>query len=657
MSTFEPQGQTIPQEATLANGAPGLLPGASIDDCLIAQLANELFKGVPSGLPGSPSTAGASAPVPEAEYGAPTGTVVPSGLDTPLSSAFTLAPEIPGAGAGPGEPHTSSLPSTGESTPAAGHAYEPEQPGAGGLSFGAIPDLGYGRATSSPSQAATPEAPVSDASAKPSGDVPGVGDGSFLKSVPHEVDLGLLQPERSVKENSTDAGAPETDKASLLSLALGSLNLGGGAPLVESGSQFYFLPDPVPRKEEKKSSRAYDAVSARGDFPALHQKVNGKPLIWLDNAATTHKPQSVIDAIANFYARDNSNIHRGAHTLAARATDAFEGAREKIANYLGAASKSEIVFTKGATEAINLVAQAWGRKYVNPGDEVIVSELEHHANIVPWQFLVKERGATLKVIPIDDDGQVILEAYEKLLTPRTKIVAVAQVSNVLGTVLPVAQIVQLAHKQGVRVLIDGAQGAPHLPTNVRALDADFYVVAGHKLFGPSGIGVLYGKKDVLDEMPPWQGGGAMIETVSFDKTTFNPPPAKFEAGTPPIAGAVGLGAAVDYVNRFGIESIAAYEEGLMSYATAALSTIPKLRQVGTTPDKVGALAFVIPGVNTEEIGKFLDREGIAVRAGHHCAQPALRRFGLTAAVRPSITLYNTAEDIDALVAALRKLKR
>ena len=361
--------------------------------------------------------------------------------------------------------------------------------------------------------------------------------------------------------------------------------------------------------------------------------------------------------MSHFYSHDNSNIHRGAHTLAVRATDAYESAREKVQHYLGAGSKSEIIFTKGATEAINLVAQAWGRKNVGPGDEVLVSTFEHHANIVPWQFLVKEKGAVLKVIPIDDDGQIILEEYEKLLNSRTKIVAIAQVSNVLGTVPPIAIMAQLAHKYGAKILVDGAQGAPHLPTNVLALDADFYALAGHKLFAPTGIGVLYGKSQILEDMPPWQGGGSMIESVTFESTVFNPPPAKFEAGTPPIAGAIGLGAAIDYINRFSIGSIAAYEEGLMSYATAALSTIPGLRQIGTTPDKVGALAFVIPGIKTEEIGRHLDNEGIAVRAGHHCAQPALRRFGLTAAVRPSISMYNTASDIDALVAALRKLKR
>ncbi len=601
-------------------GFPGL-PGSPLDDCMVARLANELFKETPAAPPAGEQL---------------------------LSAAYTAAPDVPGIGGGPLTPEGYAVPAT-----------------AGGPSSGistVVPDIsGYITPAGSlglPGQ--TTGLP---------GNVPQVGENGFLSNIGNEVDPGFITPPAPAVESGTaepeqGKGAEQPlqkednlfSKIDLLSLGLSGVNL-SGAPLTETGSQFYFLPSTTPEKAEPEKKTAYQGSDVRRDFPALHQKINGKPLIWLDNGATTHKPQSVIDAVSHFYSHDNSNIHRGAHTLAVRATDAYEGAREKVQHYLGAGSKSEIIFTKGATEAINLVAQAWGRKNVGPGDEVLVSTFEHHANIVPWQFLVKEKGAVLKVIPIDDDGQIILEEYERLLNSRTKIVAIAQVSNVLGTVPPIAIMAQLAHRYGAKVLVDGAQGAPHLPTNVLALDADFYALAGHKLFAPTGIGVLYGKSQILEDMPPWQGGGSMIESVTFESTVFNPPPAKFEAGTPPIAGAIGLGAAIDYINRFSIGSIAAYEEGLMSYATAALSTIPGLRQIGTTPDKVGALAFVIPGIKTEEIGRHLDNEGIAVRAGHHCAQPALKRFGLTAAVRPSISMYNTTADIDALVAALRKLKR
>ena len=644
---------------SLAAGTPGT-PGVPLSECIVAQIANELFKGLPV-APSSASSPG-SQPSPFEQFSG----AKPSGGEAPLSSAYTASPELPGVGAGPFSPAISGIPSEAGAPESHVNEAAPELPSGGTgpseFSWAEIPSLG-----DAPLAHSGPSTPIPNGEALPSsvlaGEVPRVGDGSFLSDIGHEVDLSFLAPP-SAGENPAIAGlennpqeVQEPSKGDFLSFGLDSLKT-GGLPTPDLGSHFYFLPNPTPSgKASKETGRPYDGHSVRRDFPALNQKVNGKPLIWLDNAATTHKSQSVIDAVSNYYSRDNSNIHRAAHTLAARSTDAFEGARKKVQLFLGASSPSEIIFTKGATEAINLVAQAWGRKNVGPGDEVLVSELEHHANIVPWQFLVQEKGATLKVIPIDDKGQIILEAYEKLLSPRTKIVAIAQVSNVLGTVPPVAIMTQLAHKQGAKVLIDGAQGAPHLPTSVLGLDADFYIVAGHKLFAPTGIGVLYGKRSILEEMPPWQGGGAMIESVSFDKTVFNPPPAKFEAGTPPIAGAVGLGAAIDYVSRFGIESIAAYEEGLMSYATAALSTIPGLRQIGTTPDKVGALAFVIPGLKPEDIGKHLDREGIAVRAGHHCAQPALKHFGLTAAVRPSLSLYNTADDVDALIAALRKLKR
>jgi SufS family cysteine desulfurase len=401
----------------------------------------------------------------------------------------------------------------------------------------------------------------------------------------------------------------------------------------------------------------FDIEGVRRDFPALHQLVNGKPLVWLDNAATTHKAQAVLDATSHFYGHDNSNIHRAAHTLATRSTELFEASREKVRKFLGAADAKEIVFVRGTTEGINLVAQSYGRKNIGAGDEIIVTELEHHANIVPWQLLAEQVGATLRVIPINDRGELILEEFVKLLGGKTKFVSVAHVSNSLGTINPVEQIITLAHGRGVPVLVDGAQSTPHLPVNVSALDADFYVFSGHKVFAPTGIGALYGKAPLLEAMPPWQGGGHMIKDVRFEKTTYQHAPEKFEAGTPDIAGVVGLGAAIDYLFQVGIPGIAGYEHALLEYATQALATIPGLRPIGTAASKASVLAFVIPGVPNDAVARHLDQHGIAVRAGHHCALPAIRHFGLESSVRPSLAFYNTREEVDALVLALRSLKR
>lgn len=400
---------------------------------------------------------------------------------------------------------------------------------------------------------------------------------------------------------------------------------------------------------------AFDLHAVRRDFPILSERVNGKPLAWLDNAATTHKPQSVIDRLSHFYARENSNIHRAAHELAARATDAYEAARQKSARFLGAASPDEIIFVRGATEAINLVANTYGEKFIGEGDEIIVSLLEHHANIVPWQQLAQRKGAKLRVIPVDDSGQLLLDEYRKLLNARTKLVAVTQVSNALGTVTPVAEIVALAHQAGVHVLVDGAQAVSHMRVNVQALDADFYVFSGHKVFGPTGIGVVYGKASLLAQLPPWQGGGNMIADVTFERTLYQDAPARFEAGTGNIADAVGLGAAIDYVERLGMENIAAYEHALLEYGTWQLNDIPGVRLIGTAKEKASVLSFVLDGFATEEVGKALNEEGIAVRSGHHCAQPILRRFGLEATVRPSLAFYNTTEEVDRLVSVVRRL--
>ena len=399
----------------------------------------------------------------------------------------------------------------------------------------------------------------------------------------------------------------------------------------------------------------FDPYAVRREFPILNERVHGRRLVWLDNAATTQKPQTVIDRVSYFYAHENSNIHRAAHTLAARATDAYENARATVARFLGASSARNIVFVRGATEAINLVAQAWGGQFVSAGDEIVITHLEHHANIVPWQQLCAKTGARLLVAPVNDRGEVILEAYGKLLCPRTKMVALTQVSNALGTITPAQQMVAMAHAVGACTLVDGAQAVAHFPVNVRALDSDFYVFSGHKIYAPTGIGALYGKPEMLDSMPPWQGGGNMIKDVTFERTTYHPAPARFEAGTGNIADAVGLGAALDWLDNLGHERAAAYEHELLNYATAELSKIPGLTIIGTSPNKAGVISFVLAGHKTEELGSALDREGIAVRSGHHCAQPILRRFGLEATVRASLAPYNVCEDIDTLVAALKRL--
>ena len=436
------------------------------------------------------------------------------------------------------------------------------------------------------------------------------------------------------------------------------INLAGGSP-------FYFLDEAMPFGGGARTGQipviasahpAFDANAVRRDFPILRELVNGRPLIWLDNAATTQKPQSVIDRLTYFYQHENSNIHRAAHELAARATDAYEESREKVRRFLNAPSADEIIFLRGTTEAINLVAQSWGRQNVNEGDEVVITWLEHHANIVPWQTLCNEKGAKLRVAPVDNDGQILLDEYQKLLGSRTKLVSFSHVSNALGTITPARQMIEMAHRVGARVLVDGAQSVSHMRVDVQQLDCDWFVFSGHKVFGPTGIGALFGKAELLNNSPPWQGGGNMIQNVTFEKTTYHGAPARFEAGTGNIADAVGLGAAIDYVERVGIDNINRYEHDLMAYATRGLNTVPGLRLIGTAPDKAGVLSFALKGFATEEVGGALNREGIAVRAGHHCAQPILRRFGYESTVRPSLALYNTYADVDTLVAALHRLQ-
>jgi cysteine desulfurase / selenocysteine lyase len=447
--------------------------------------------------------------------------------------------------------------------------------------------------------------------------------------------------------STIDAGTGPLDVDALARLANEYFSAWSGSDLKASAP---------PIQDSERARGSFDVNLIRRDFPILAERVNGRPLVWLDNAATTQKPQTVIDRLKYFYEHENSNVHRAAHELAARSTDAYEGAREKVRVFLNAPSANEIVFVRGATEAINLVAQSWGRQNIGKDDEIVITWLEHHANIVPWQQLVNEKGARLRVAPVDDTGQIILEEYGKLLGSKTKLVAFPQVSNALGTVTPAKRMIEMAHSAGAKILLDGAQSVSHMPTDVQALDSDWFVFSGHKIFGPTGIGVLQGKEALLNEMPPWQGGGNMIKDVTFEVTQYQNAPTRFEAGTGNIADAVGLGAAVDYLSRIGgLDAIGQYEHELLNYATRLLKDIPGLRLIGTAAEKAGVISFVLNGYKTEDIGAALNQEGIAVRSGHHCAQPVLRRFGVESSVRASLALYNTCADIDALIMVLTRL--
>lgn len=412
----------------------------------------------------------------------------------------------------------------------------------------------------------------------------------------------------------------------------------------------------TPGVEMPETVPVLDEDWVRAQFPILSETVRGVPLVYLDNAATTQKPQSVLDALARYYASQNANIHRGVYQLSQEATQAYEDARGKVATFLNAAESAEIIFTRNATEGINLVAQTFGRSTVSAGDEVVISTMEHHSNIVPWQLLCEEKGARLRVVPISDAGELMLDEFESLIGPRTKLVSIVHMSNSLGTVNPVRRVVELAHTHDVPVLVDGSQAAYHMPVDVQAIGCDFYVVTGHKLYGPTGIGALYGRRQLLDAMPPYQGGGDMISSVTFERTTYNEVPHKFEAGTPHIAGAIGLGAAVDFIDGVGFGAIAAHERRLLEYATAALLEVPGLRLIGTAREKASILSFVLDGVHAHDIGTIVDTEGVAIRTGHHCTQPVMDRFGVPATARASLAMYNTASEIDRLVAALSKVR-
>lgn len=404
-------------------------------------------------------------------------------------------------------------------------------------------------------------------------------------------------------------------------------------------------------------STRFDVDEVRRDFPILKEKVYGKPLVYLDNAATSQKPQLVIETLQKYYSLENANIHRGIHFLSERATQAYEDDRAKVRGFLNAAESREIIFVRGTTEGINLVAQSYGRKFIGEEDEIILSAMEHHSNIVPWQILCEQVGARLRIIPMNDDGELLIDEYERLLSDRTKLVAVTHLSNALGTINPIKQIIQIAHRGGVPVLVDGAQAVPHLKVDVRDLDCDFYAFSGHKLYGPTGVGVLYGKASLLDAMPPYQGGGDMIRSVTFEKTLYNVLPYKFEAGTPNIAGGIGLGAAIDYLSQVGLDLVTEYERELLDYATEAVSTITGVQIIGTAREKAGILSFVLEGVHAHDVGTILDQEGIAIRTGHHCAMPVMQRFGVPATARASLAFYNTREEVDALVGAIHTVKR
>ncbi|WIG95196.1 cysteine desulfurase [Myxococcus sp. SDU36] len=399
----------------------------------------------------------------------------------------------------------------------------------------------------------------------------------------------------------------------------------------------------------------FDVKKVREDFPILHQEVRGRPLVYLDSAATAQKPQAVIDALVRFYQHDNANVHRGVHVLSERATEAYEGAREAVRRFINARDAKEIVFVRGTTEAINLVAQTYGREHIGAGDEVLITQMEHHANIVPWRMLCEQTGAVLKVIPVDDRGELVLDAVDALLTERTRILAVTQVSNALGTVVPVKELTRRAHAKGIPVLVDGAQAVTHFPVDVQDLGCDFYAFSGHKMFGPTGIGVLYGRKERLEAMPPYQGGGDMILSVTMEKVTYNRVPYRFEAGTPNLEGAVGLAAAIRYLEALGMENVAAHDRELLAYATQALESVPGLRMVGTAREKSAVLSFMLAEVHPHDVGTILDREGICIRTGHHCAQPVMQHFKVPATSRASLALYNTREDVDALVRGLHKV--
>ncbi|MDC4368465.1 family 2A encapsulin nanocompartment cargo protein cysteine desulfurase [Acinetobacter baumannii] len=644
LTTSNLQGSSTGPEVTGAN-PPANFP----DESTIARLANEFFSAVPSSS-SSTSSSGLNLDLP---VGAPPHPPQPgepfsalSGRAPNIAFQKSLYPEYP--------EHIPNLPDYPErrivaSAPVVGGANLPRPPFEPHLPEAAHSEPNVPRIE--------PSLPT------------GTGESPyyFLNdfSAPNAIEPSV----KGVEDNYSVAQSFQLPHGDQLKSLLTEDRFATNTPNQSStSSAFYFLDLPQsgqsyshyqPSQPIFVASRAQplDVYAIRRDFPILQERVNGRPLVWFDNAATTQKPQRVIDRIAYFYQHENSNIHRAAHELAARATDAYEHARNVVARFIGAPSSKEIIFVRGTTEGINLIAKTWGEQNIGEGDEIIVSHLEHHANIVPWYQLTKKTGAKLRVIPVDDTGQIILEELPKLINERTKLLSITQVSNALGTVTPVAEVIKIAHAKGVRVLVDGAQSVSHIPTNVQALDADFFVFSGHKVFGPTGIGAVYAKPELLESMPVWEGGGNMIQDVTFEQVVYQPAPNKFEAGTGNIADAVGLGAALEYVESLGIHNIARYEHDLLEYGQNALSSVSGLRLIGTAHHKASVMSFTLQGYSTEQVGKALNQHGIAVRSGHHCAQPILRRFGVEQTVRPSLAFYNTTEEIDLLVSVLHQLTR
>jgi cysteine desulfurase/selenocysteine lyase len=608
------------------------IPGIDLDE--LTRVANALFS-APPGSPGDGPLA--------------TGRAVLGRVDWP--TGFSPPP--------PGTPQSlADVPHTPNTTPTIGPVDSTLAPTPSPPDPGEAPNVALGSPDPVPGDlteltgnaTGIPAGPEPSAIPKvaPAG-IPGQGDYYFL----NEAVSALASPGPGAIAGLE--ATPIRGESSLQDLLTVLPHLLSSEPRPLEHQQRYFLPGPPEEGATSGSQGIFDVATIRRDFPILSERINGRQVTWLDNAATTQKPKAVIDRLSYFYEHENSNIHRAAHDLAARATDAYEEARNTVARYLGAGSDDEIVFVRGTTEGINLIAGSWGRQNIHEGDEIVISHLEHHANIVPWQQLVAATGAVLKVIPVDDDGQILLDEYQRLLSDRTKLVSVTQVSNALGTVTPITEVIAMAHQVGACALVDGAQSVSHMRVDVAAMDADFFVFSGHKIYGPTGIGAVYAKQAIWEAMPPWQTGGNMILDVTLQHSTFQDPPMRFEAGTGNIADAVGLGAALRYVEGLGIETIARYEHDLLGYATRGMLGVPGLTMIGTAKEKASVLSFILDGYSTEQVGEALSEEGIAVRSGHHCAQPILRRFGLNTTVRPSIAFYNTTEEMDHLVSVLHRL--
>jgi len=700
MSTPSNPSNLIPNSmfdaASITGKVPERAPGAAFSPEALARMANELFNALPGNGAGISEAEGTSLPVPDS-----------TALASPPATIPAFRPEI----SLPSDPHFSGVPASAGpaaaspvtapiqmSMPVVPGAAASALPSGSSAPFSFLQDIRPAFEYDEPLHSSTyPVArPIGEFAASepnPAPDTSGLNEqaalnlGSFSgppsPTVPGSfsaADSSAI-PAFSFMEEARPlfSSTPSIPGPVPVDLDLGFTNAVSGNGSEESlysslHSPFGFIKDlrsitpdvpeardatgiePHVPEERSLSSFPFDAEALKRDFPILRERIHGRPLVWLDNAATTQKPQSVIDRLKYFYEHENSNVHRAAHELAARSTDAYESAREKVRRFLNASSSREIVFVRGATEGINLVAQTWARQNIQKDDEIVITWLEHHANIVPWQMLCAEKGAHLRVVPVDSTGQIILSEYERLLGPKTRLVAFPQVSNALGVVTPAYAIIEAAHRQGAKVLLDGAQSVSHMRTDVQSLDCDFFVFSGHKVFAPTGIGVVYAKPEILESMPPWQGGGNMIQDVTFEKTIYQPAPQRFEAGTGNIADAVGLGAAIDYLDRVGMENISRHEHTLLVYATESLQQIPGLRIIGTAKEKAGVISFVMDGFRTEEIGDYLNQNGIAVRSGHHCAQPILRRFGLESTVRASLALYNTLDDIDALVRALWNIR-